>query len=136
MQNQKRENKTKEQIEQDIKSSEKIKAHRKFIKEIVYPALLEKSDSIDDAKIILGVVSTAIQQAMLNIQMKQLVKDLDIPEVDEKYKKYSDIMVLFRDHSVTESTKLIQGLQDEIDETVRDENKERKLATLEVKLLD
>jgi len=131
-----RKNKTKEELEADIKTQQEVHKFRKFVKEEIYPFLLEHSTSVEDAKMMCQVLKMSIKQAVMNKEKLTPVATLEIPKVDEKYEKYNQFMKLFLDKTVFEVDQLLEGMSSVIDSFIREENTKRPLSELKAELLD
>ncbi len=133
-------NKTKEEIATQMKREQKAKRLRSFIKEKFYPALIEASTSIDDAKFLLGSFSNMLMENFL-AQMKEIkFVELNLPaKLDKKSKQfpqYAKLLSLFDDQNVFEARELIEGMKNEVNMFVDNEMKERKLDTLKTNFLE
>lgn len=119
-----------------MKTQQEVHRFRKFIKEEVYPFLLEHSENIEEAKQMCTVLKMTITQAAMNREKKLLVSELDVPQVDAKYEKYNQFIKLFLDKTVFDSKQLMEGMSDVIDSFIREENTKRKLSEIKADLLD
>lgn len=129
--------KTEAEIKREMIAKQETNRLRVLIKEVIYPALIEKSESIEDAKMVCTVISTTIGQAVLNFQKDLKVSSLDIPQVsDEKYKRFNEIVDLLKEENVNDAQQLMRGVSDVIDSFIREENNKRPLSELNAELLD
>lgn len=133
-------NKTKEEIAAQMKREQKAKRLRAFIKEKFYPALIEASTSIDDAKFLLGSLSNMVMENFL-AQMKEMkFVELNLAaKLDKKAKnfpQYAAMLALFANENVFETRELIEGMKNEVQMFIDDELKERKLDTLKTNFLE
>lgn len=135
MPKEKRQNKTVEQLAAEMNAKALVTEKRKFIKEILFPKLYEVSENIQDAQIIMTVLSTMIQQAAI-----KKVNNLPVAEVSVKpnsgYERYQEIFDLFADKNVEFASDILGQSAKAIDGALFEESKERKLIDLKMELLD
>lgn len=138
MKKEKRINKTKEQLLEEQKQREETLRLRKIVKEKIYPLLLEKSKSIDDAKIFSSTVSISIKQAFNNTMRKMLVEELKLKsmlsesEEKERYEKMFDIL---NTETIFNALKMIDEMPNAIDGFIREEMCKRPLSELKAEFL-
>ncbi len=128
------ENLSEEELKKKTAQIEMVKSMRIFVKDNFYPALLDSTDSIDDAKFLLSSFSNMLMEQFLG-QMKEkkfveleLHKKLD--KASPKYKKYIELLAIFGDKSVYDARELIEGMKNEIEVMISNEMKERPLNSL------
>lgn len=113
---------------------------RKFVKEKLYPSLLETSTSIDDAKFLLGSFGNMIMQEFLAMMKEKKMSELKLVEkldpASPQYAGYKKIVELFNDENVFDARELIDGMKNEIQFMVDNELKGRKLETLKTNFLN
>lgn len=131
---------SKQQIAEGMKRVQEAKRLRSFVKDKLYPALLDASESIDDAKYLLGSFSNMMMEKFL-AKMKEIkFNELKLEEkLDPKAKKYEQFKVmldLFKDESIFTSRELIEGMKNEIEMMITNEMKERELHTLKTNFLE
>jgi hypothetical protein len=130
----KRVNKTEDELVAQQKQVEKVKMMRKFVKEQFYPALINASESIEDAKFLLQSFSSMVMEQFLvkmkDTQFIDLQMHTKLDKTSPKYKEFVDLLTLFGDKSVFESRDLIEGMKAEIEMMVMNEMKDRKLDSL------
>lgn len=135
---QKRINKSKEQLLEEAKQKEEVLKLRKIVKEEIYPLLLEKSKSIDDAKVFCNTVSVAIKQSFNNRMRELKVAELGLKgmlaqsQEKERYEKMFDIL---NSHTIMNALKMIDDLPTAIDGFIREEMCSRPLNGLKAELL-
>lgn len=133
---QKRIPKTKEQIKKDMENIAKVSDLRKFVKDKFYPALIEASTSIDDAKYVLSSFSNMLMEQFLAKMQETNFKELKLEDKldpkGEKYKQFKKILEIFADDNVFHARELIEGMKGELDMNINNELKGRKLDTLKV----
>lgn len=138
MKKEKRVNKTKEQLLEEQKQREETLRLRSIVKEQIYPLLLEKSKSIDDAKIFSSTVSISIKQAFNNTMRKMLVEELKLKgmlsesEEKERYEKMFDIL---NTETIFNALKMIDEMPNAIDGFIREEMCKRPLSELKADFL-
>ncbi len=133
-------NKTKEEIAKGMKNVERAKELRAFVKDKFYPALINASTSIDDAKYLLTSFSNQVMEKFLAQMKEKKFIDLKLHEKLDKesanYKQFVDILALFADENVYDTRELIEGMKGEIDMLITNELKGRKLETLKTNWLE
>jgi len=132
-------NKTKLEIAEDIRRQQKARYLRAFIKEKFYPALMEASTSIDDAKFLLSSLSNMVMENFLAQMKETKFVSLNLgAKLDKKAKnfpQYAAMLALFADENVLQARELIEGMKSEIELFINDEMKKRKLDTLTTNFL-
>jgi len=130
----KRVNKSKPEIVEDMKKKVDIDRRRSVARNELYPILLKGSKSIDHAQIVCQAVDSAIrakfnkQMLTQNLAGLELEKDLN-PSADE-HEMYKAIFDILNKETVASAVELISGMADAISNFVRAETHERKLDTL------
>lgn len=131
---------TKEKIRDGMERVQEAKRLRAFVKDQLYPVLINASTSIDDAKFLLGSFSNQMMEAFLAKMKETKFIDLKLHEKLDKsapnYKQYIDLLAVFADESIFTSRELIEGMKGEIEMMVTNELKARKLDTLKTNFLD
>ena len=132
-------NKTKLEIAEDMRRQQKARYLRAFIKEKFYPALMEASTSIDDAKFLLSSLSNMVMENFLAQMKETKFVSLNLgAKLDKKAKnfpQYAAMLALFADENVLQARELIEGMKSEIELFINDEMKKRKLDTLTTNFL-
>lgn len=135
-----RHNKTKEQIIDDMKKRELFKEKMDFTKNKFYPALCAASRNIDDAKQLVSSLNSMMMDKFLGFMKEKKFSDLDLHTLldpkEEKYQEYIALLALFSDMSVFDAKYFIEGMRNEIDFFLREEQIERPLSSLKPKWLD
>ncbi len=131
---------TKEQIADGIKRVEDAKRMRAFVKEKFYPALMNATTSIDDAKFLLSGFGNMIMEQFLAMMKDKKFIELKLHEKLDKnnpnYKQFIELLALFADETVFTSRELVEGMKNEIQMFIDNEMKQRKLDTLKTNFLD
>lgn len=141
-----RNNKSKEEIEHDIKLNYEQTRQRKFAKEVLYPFLIENSISIEDAKNMLYAALTGVQQSFhMKVSKEQTrlsevkTKELDPAEMiikEDKYDRDRALLSLFDDESVAVTESLLKGCKMAIESFEREAATKTPLKDLPAELLD
>lgn len=130
---------TEQLIEQSRKKLE-WEQKMKFIKEEFYPALCKATLSIEDALQNLTIINSVILEKFLARMKEVTMRDIDIytnlSKDDPQYEGLKAMLELFDDKSVFEAKELFEGMKQEIQLFLNDEQKERKLEDLKVKWID
>lgn len=137
---QKRVVKTKEELLKEMANNVKFQEKLKFTKEKLYPAIVEASDNIDDAKMFLSSINNVLMERFLGEMKKLTFKDLKIVEgldsKGDKFGQYEKLLRLFDDMSVFDAKDYIEGMRNEIDIFITDEMRGRPLSSLKTKWID
>lgn len=137
---QKRVVKSKDELLAEMKGNVRFIEKMKFVRESLYPLVVDASDSIDDAKMFLSSINTVLMERFLDQMKKKTFKELEIIEgLDkdgEKFGKYQKLLSLFNDMSVFDAKDYIEGMRSEIDLWVTDELKTRPMSSLKTKWID
>lgn len=140
MQKPKQIHKTREQLLADLKKNKQFMEKMKFTKEVFFPALGNATTSIDDALQNLQIISSIIMEKFLGLMKEKTMKDLKLAEslsgTDPKSTEMKAMIALFDDMSVFDTKDLIEGMRNEINLFLTEENKTRKLSDLKPKWLD
>lgn len=132
--------KSKEELVKDLKKNQDFQEKMKFVRESLYPALCEASTSIEDAQNQLYQISTMIMQKFLEKMKEVKFKDIGLADIlnkeDPQYAPMKAMLDLFDDKNVYDTKDIIEGLKNEINLFISDENKDRKLSELKTKWVD
>jgi hypothetical protein len=131
---------TKDEIAEGMKRIQEAKRMRAFVRDKFYPALVNATTSIDDAKYLLGSFSNMVMERFLE-QMKEMkFIDLKLHEkLDKKnanYDKFVELLALFGSENVLTARELIEGMKNEVQMNIDNELKGRKLETLKTNFLE
>lgn len=136
----KRLNKTREQLLAELKGNQKFQEKMKFTREMFYPALVKASVSIDDAQQLLYMINTMVMEKFLGLMREKTFKDLAMEDKlnpkDPQYSNIKSLLDLFADMTVFDAKDLIEGMRNEINLFINEENKTRTLDQLKVKWID
>lgn len=132
--------KSKEELLKEMKGNASFIAKMYFVREKLYPAVVDMGESVDDTKMFLSSINNVLMEKFLG-KMKELTfKDLQIigglDEKGEKFDKYRSLLSLFDDMSVFDAKDYLEGMRNEIDTWVNDELKEKPMSELKVKWID
>lgn len=132
--------KTKEQIVQGLKSVQKVRKLRTFVKDKFYPILLTASTSIEDAKYILGSFSNMLMEQFLakmkETKFEELKLEAKLAKDSPQYEEFKKIIAIFKGEDVYTARELIEGMKNEVDMMVTNELKSRKLETLKTNFFE
>lgn len=141
-----RKKKTKAELEYEIKKNTEQTRQRKFVKEVLYPFLLENSKSIDDAKNLLYAASTGVQQAFhVQVAKEQTrlsgVKFSELNAQDNiikepAYDRDRALLDLFNEERVATVDSLLKGAKMAIESFEREASTNTSLKDLPAELLD
>lgn len=138
----KRSNKSKPQIVNDIKAVQNAKRMRKLVKEVIYPFLLELNDTIGYTKVFLQTSSTALENTYSEGQRTTKVSDL-LPKLDkifdtsdkkqsEEFSKYRRLFELMKDETVFDFITMVQSMPRVIEQYFTHENDKRAFLDLNI----
>ena len=112
----------------------------KFTKEVFFPALGKATTSIDDALQNLSVINSILMERFLGLMKEKTMKDIKLADslsgTDPKHKEMKEMIELFDDMSVFDAKDLMEGMRNEINLFLTEENKSRQLSDLHPKWLD
>ena len=132
--------KTKEQILKDIKANADFQKKMAFVKEQFWPALCEASTSIEDAQILLQGFNNVIMQTFLELMKEKKLSDLNLTtKLDaqsDKFLENQKLLALFSEMSVYDAKDYIEGLRNEIQLFLTEEQKKRSLSDLKTTWID
>ena len=132
--------KTREQLLADLKKNKQFMEKMKFTKEVFFPALIKATNSIEDALQNLSVINSIIMEKFLDLMKEKTMKDLDVTSrlsgKDPKTEEMKAMLALFDDMTVFDAKDLMEGMKNEINLFLTEENKNRKLSELKPRWLD
>lgn len=129
-------NKTKEQLEWELKQKAEAQRKRAFIGEKFYPMLLEHLKNVTQAKNFCKVVQNDILSTF-NQGMTKPLKELEMSnrfegmESNEATRAYAAVLNLFHDSPINEVLELLDGMPNAIDAALNLESRDRPLTDLE-----
>lgn len=130
-----RTNKTKEQLEFELK----VAAKRKLIIESFYPALVEATESVDEASMLLSAtVSLIMEEAMNTLREKKLeeIRSRIVKKLcpnDERLLKIENLMGIFDKLSLFETRGHFESMKSVIEQMKIEDMQGRKLDSLNPK---
>jgi hypothetical protein len=140
MKNQKRQNKTKEELLKDLKGNKAFAEKMKFTREMFYPALCKATVSIEDATQQLYMINTMLMQKFLGKMKETKFSELGLTEIlseqDPNYEALKEMLELFADYNAFDAKDIMEGMRNEINLFIQEENKTRKLDDLKTKWID
>ncbi len=129
--------KTKAQLLSEIQKNTDFQKKMKFTKEVFFPAVCDASENINEAQMWLAGFNTALMQEFLSLMRDKKMKDLNLStKLAGDFPKYKAIIDLFDDFSIFDAKDNIEGLRNEIDLFIREENEKRPLSSLPTKWAD
>lgn len=139
-------NKTEEEIVAEMKLRTEEKRQRTFVKEVLYPFLIENSKSIDDAKNMLYAAAIGVQQTFhveVSKEQKRLstiklaeLKVEDNVQPGEQFDRDRALLALFGDEPVATAESLLEGCKRAIESFEREASSKTALKDLPAELLD
>jgi hypothetical protein len=115
------------------------KRRGKFLKEILYPILLDVSENIEDAKIFLEANQLAINQAFMNLRAEKTVLDLEVDKMmkdNTESERYRRLLNALGGESVLAATDILNAMKQIIENNQRDQAKVVPLSSLPLKFFD
>jgi len=132
--------KDREKLLKDLKLNPVFIEKMAFTKEKFFPALVEASKSVNDAKIFLTSMSNILMDKFLAKMKEVKMSELNLTEIldkkSEKYEEFKKLIALFDDKDLFTSKELLEGMKGEIDLWINEEFNTRKLSDLKLKWLD
>ena len=124
---------------QNAKQHQEVLRKREIVKDKLYPVLLEKSKSVDNAKIICQSTAIAIRQKYNNLMKDYSVEGLKIaddidPKSEDKH-IYEAILEIVKGESIPVALEILEGMGGGIDSFIREEMTKRELKTLKTTFL-
>lgn len=131
----KRINKTKEQIELEMRNTQNLKRKRSIIMDTFYPALIEATVSVEEAESLVQAMGASIMGEVLKeAQQKKFSeispKLLDILAKDERREEIKKLLATLEGETLFDAREIIEGMTNAIKMMVREEMQGRKLDTL------
>lgn len=137
---QKQIHKTREELLADLRKNKQFMEKMKFTKEVFFPALTNATQSIDDALQNLTVINSLIMEKFLGFMKEKTMRDIKLVDslsgTDPKSKEMKVMIELFDDFSIFDAKDLMEGMKNEINLFLNEENKTRKLSDLKPRWLD
>ena len=132
--------KSKEEVLKQLKKSEGFNRKMLFVKNELYPALLNASKNIDDTQFFLGSLGSMIMQKFIEKMKDTKFSTLGLTDIldpkDNKYVEYRILLELFNDMNAVDVRDIIEGMKNEIQLFVNEEMRARPLSSLKTKWLD
>ncbi len=138
--------KTPTQILNDLEKEKRAKEQRTFVKDVLYPFLLNNSKNVADAKTMLKATAIGIQQAFSNkiTEEQQRVSKLPLSYLEmEKFvqkgtdsERFAGLLNLVKDREIAEVASLLDGMESTITGFEREESTKRGLDSLPATFLD
>lgn len=118
-----------------------VKRQRELVKSKLYPYLLKNTASIEEAKVLLEMTFTVLEQSfqkkMLELQGKMsndLVSTLGIEgllQENDDTKRVKELLAIFEKETIATADSLLVGMKREIEGRVKLEGTKRHLSTVE-----
>ena len=132
--------KSKDELLAELTQNKDFVKKMDFTRNSVYPRLIDATTSIEDALEQLYMINSVIMQGFLELMKEKLTKELKIvdklSQTDPKYLAMKTFLELFDEKSVFETKEVLEGLRNEINLFVSEENKKRSLADLKITWID
>ena len=130
---------TKEELLKQLKNNIDFTQRMKFVKEQFYPALCKASKNIEDATTFLTSINNIIMNDFLgrmkDVKLSEMKLTEKLDPQDEKYDDLVELIKIFDDLDVFKAKEYLEGMRQEINLFLSEENKERKLESLKTKWL-
>lgn len=140
MKKEKRIQKTRDQLLKDLRNNKRFQEKMMFTREVFYPALSRATKNIDDAISNLSIINSMMMEKFLGFMKETKFKELKIVDslsvTDPKYKELKEMLELFDEYNVFDAKDLMEGMKNEINLFLSEENKSRTLADLKQVWLD
>ena len=133
-------NKSKEQIEAEIKMNEEAKGRRIFVKDKLFPFLLDNTESIEDATVLCEALAQTIRMAFTQKMTKMEFKELGIKDMmnttSDTAKKMTGIVELIENENIATALRILDEIPHAIADKIKAEGKNRKLVDLNLEFND
>lgn len=132
----KRVNKTKEEIAHQMKNQQEIARKRKIIVEGFFPALVEATVSVDEAKMLIQAMSTLLMESVLKTMKERKFSEIEVELLerlcpnDERKEEVKKLLSTITGENLFVSREIIEGMTRAIDTMILNDMKGRKLDTL------
>ncbi len=131
---------SKDELLADLRQNEDFMKRMEFVKTKFYPALCDATRNIDDALSFLSSINTIIMNDFLERMKEVKLVDMKLVDkldpTDEKHEQLKSLLALFDDIDVFKAKEYLEGMRQEINLFLSEENKERQLSDLKPKWLD
>lgn len=131
--------KSKKELESQLRNNINVNRLRQVVKEKFYPLLLSNAKSVEDAKTFSKVISIGINTAFNKLTLSMKVKELGIAELinkdDERYEAYKEAFAMLDNETVKDAIELMDGMGQAIDSFIKEEMTKRKLESLKTDFL-
>lgn len=131
---------TKEELIANLQANAEFKTKMRFVREQFYPALIEATESIEDASMLLAGFNTTLMQEFLGYMKEKKMSELKLENKLDKnvgtYEKNKKLLDLFQDMDVFSAKEYIEGLREEIELFKQDYFKGKPLSELPTKWID
>jgi hypothetical protein len=132
--------KSKEELLKEMVGNAAFIAKMHFVREKIYPAVINIGDSVDETKMFLSSINNVLMEKFLGEMKKMTFKDLQIigglDEKGEKFDKYRELLALFDEMSVFDAKDYLEGMRSEIDTWINDEMRDKPMKDLKAKWID
>lgn len=132
-------NKSKAQIEAEIRQQQEANRVRDIIKTQVYPMLKDMDETVRYIKIFLHTCSVAVEQSFENKKRETKIGDLPLLEAfntdDEKTKNYAKIFDLLKNEDIRNFNLIIKEMPDQLDRMAFKEAEAKKFNEVNIDTL-
>jgi len=132
--------KSKAEILEEMKKNHEFRKKMKFTKEVFYPELVNVSDNIQDAIMLLsglgGMILSEFLEGLKGKKFSELNLEEKLAKDNPKHEQFKKFLAIFNDLSAFEAKDLIEGMKQEIELFIKEENETRSLSSLKTKWVD
>lgn len=132
--------KDKKQLLKDLRDNKAWVTKMDFVKSKLYPALIKATTSIDDALQNLSVMNNVLMEKFLGLMKEKTMKEIklvdSLSDKDPNYGTMVEMIMLLDDLNVYDAKDYLEGMKNEINLFLNEENKGRKLSELKAVWLD
>lgn len=127
-----RANKTEEQLVKDMEVARK----RKIVVDKFYPALINASVSVDEAKMLIQATSTLLMEEVLKTMQERKFSDISgillkkLSPEGERLAEIAELLAVLDGENLYVAREIIEGMTRAIEQMIGDEMRSRNLDTL------
>lgn len=120
---------------EEIIRDNEIARKRKIVVEQFYPALIQATDSIDQAKMLINAASQIIMEEVMMTMRERLFGDIykslvkKLSPNDERLLEIENLFAPFKNDTLFTAREMIEGMNGAINQMIQDENQKRPLSS-------
>jgi hypothetical protein len=129
-------NKSKEQILDEMQRSQSIKRKRTIIMDNFYPALIEATISVDEAKALVQAMGSSLMGEVMKTMRERKFSEIStnvhkiLCSDGQREEEIKKLLATLEGESLFDAREIIEGMSNAIEMMIREEMSDRKLDTL------